>query len=236
VKGKLTLPPGRTVGPGELGMFADVGLGRAVLAHLGLRGNIRTANLRLDLTGRCPSRSCLVLTAEAQGTCGYYLTTGEIRSVTGELIARCCGQFVVLPGIVSQPAKPFGPDTPRLEPYQDLGPVVDLRIALSGESGWATFRADRMIANRHGMVHGGILLSVLQEALTSVTSALTGVPAPRLLSCTIEYYRGVPVDDQRVRLEAGVDHAGRRIMAASGRLHAMDGRLLTSVRGTFATR
>ena len=65
-----------------------------------------------------------------------------------------------------------------------------------------------MIANRQGMVHGGILLSVLQEALTSVTSALTGVPAPRVLSCTIEYYRGVPVDDQRVRLEAGVDHTG----------------------------
>jgi acyl-coenzyme A thioesterase PaaI-like protein len=235
VKGRLTLPRGRAVGPGELGMFADVGLGRAVLAHLGARGNIRTANLRLDLTGGCPSFSCLVLTAEAQGTCGYYLTSGEIRSVTGELVARCCGQFVVLPGVASQPGESFGPDTPRLEPYQELGPVVDLRVAPPGQSGWATFRTGRMIANRNGMVHGGVLLSVLQEALTDVTSALTGVQAPRLLSCTIEYYRGVPVDDQRVRLEAGVDHAGRRILAASGRLYAMDGRLLTAVRGTFAT-
>jgi uncharacterized protein (TIGR00369 family) len=142
---------------------------------------------------------------------------------------------VVLPGIAPQPSEPLGPDTPRLEPYQELGPVVDLHVAPPGQSGWATFRADRLIANRHGMVHGGVLLSVLQEALTGVTSALTGVQAPRLLSCTIEYYRGVPVDDQRVRLEAGVDHAGRRILAASGRLHATDGRLLTAVRGTFVT-
>ncbi len=98
------------------------------------------------------------------------------------------------------------------------------------------FRTSPLMSNRHGVGHGGILLSVLQEALTGVTSALTGVQTVRLLSCTIEYYRGVPVDGQQVRLEVGVDHAGRRILAVSGRLHAMDGRLLTLVRGTFAPR
>jgi acyl-coenzyme A thioesterase PaaI-like protein len=214
-------------------MFADVGLGRAVLAHLGPRGNIRTANLRLDLTGCCPSSPRLVLTAEAQGAHGYHLTAGEIRSAAGELVARCCGQFVALPGTAAQPDESSGPDAPRLKPYQELGPVVELCVAPPGQNGWATFRTSPLIANRHGLVHGGVLLSVLQEALTGVTSSLTGVQA-RLLGCTIEYYRGVPVDDQRVRLEVSVDHAGRRILAASGRLHAMDGRLLTLVRGTFA--
>jgi acyl-coenzyme A thioesterase PaaI-like protein len=235
VQGKLTLPSGPAAEAGVLGMFADVGLGRAVLAHLGPRGNIRTANLRLDLTGCRPASSCLMLTAEAQGTQGYYLAAGEIRSAAGELVARCCGQFVALPGTASELDGSSGPDTPRLKPYQELGPLVDLRVAPPGQNGWATFRTSPLIANRHGLAHGGVLFSVLQEALSGVTSSLTGVQA-RLLGCTIEYYRGVPVDNQRIRLEVSVDHAGRRILAASGRLHAMNGRLLTLVRGTFAPR
>jgi acyl-coenzyme A thioesterase PaaI-like protein len=215
-------------------MFADAGLGRAVFAQLGPRGNIRTVNLRLDFTERCPSPAGLVLTAEAEGAGGYHLAAGEIRSVAGELIARCSGQFVVLPGVAPPTAHPLGLKTPVAEPDQDLDSAVDLRIVPSGEGGWATFRADPMIANRHGVAHGGVLLSVLHQALTRVMCGRTGVRDPRLLSCTIEYYRGVPADGQRVRLEVGVDHAGRRIMAASGRLYANDGRLLTYLRGTFA--
>ena len=70
VEGRLTLPAGRAAGPGDLGVFADAGLGRAVLAHLGRRSNIRTVNLRLDFTERCPSPAGLVLTAEAEGAGG----------------------------------------------------------------------------------------------------------------------------------------------------------------------
>ena len=115
----------------------------------------------------------------------------------------------------------------------ELDSALDLCIAPPSEGSWATFRADPMIANRHGLAHGGVLLSVLLEAMTRVMSGRTGVRDPRLLSAAMEYYRGVPADGQRVRLEIDVDHAGRRIMAASGRLRANDGRLLTYLRGTF---
>jgi acyl-coenzyme A thioesterase PaaI-like protein len=234
VEGRLTPPRGRTAGPGDLGIFADSGLGRAVFTHLGPRGNIRTVNLRLDFTEHCPSSDSLVLTAEADGADGYYLSAGDIRSVAGELVARVSGHFVALPGIAPPTDHPLSLKAPELGLGQEFDSAVDLRIVPAGRGGWATFRVDPMIANRHGLAHGGVLLSVLLQGLTRAMANRTGVPAPRLLSCTTEYYRGVPADGQRVRLEGEMDHAGRRIMVASGRLYARDGRLLTYVRGTFA--
>jgi uncharacterized protein (TIGR00369 family) len=80
--------------------------------------------------------------------------------------------------------------------------------------------------NPLGTVHGGWLSALLDSALgCAVHTVLPAGSGYTTLDLHVRFVRAVTVEVPRVRAEAGVTHAGSRIVTADGRIIGPDGKL-----------
>ncbi len=80
--------------------------------------------------------------------------------------------------------------------------------------------------NPFATVHGGILATLLDSALTA--AVISTLPRGRSCSTTeikVNYLRPVTAENGRLVCEAQVVHAGRRMAAAEGKVRDTEGRL-----------
>jgi uncharacterized protein (TIGR00369 family) len=111
-----------------------------------------------------------------------------------------------------------------------LGMDVDLV-----EHGEVVFTCETapQFANPFGTVHGGIVATLLDSAMTmAVVTVLPDGATTTTLGLEVKYVRPVAVDAGRLRAEGVVVHAGRRVVTAEGRLVGPDGRLLATATTT----
>ncbi len=105
--------------------------------------------------------------------------------------------------------------------------LVDYRIA-SVATGRVSYELvpEEMHYNPFATVHGGILATLLDSALTAAVISI--LPRGRGCSTTeikVNYLRPVIADSGRLVCEAQVVHAGRRMAAAEGKVRDVNGRL-----------
>ncbi len=112
-----------------------------------------------------------------------------------------------------------------------LGYEVDIGDAPHGR---CRLVADERHLNRSGVVHGGLLATLLDNA-SGVTASLTVDPAGRrpfvTLSLTTHFLApaGVGLLEARARITGG----GRRTLFIDAELHDGDGRLIATSSGVF---
>jgi uncharacterized protein (TIGR00369 family) len=92
------------------------------------------------------------------------------------------------------------------------------------ERGRAVFELDpaEWMYNPIGAVHGGIAATLLDSAMgCAVHSILDAGIGYTTTDLQVRYVRGMSLDTGRVRAEASVVHAGRRLVTAQGQITAV---------------
>ena len=119
-------------------------------------------------------------------------------------------------------------------PPAGIATLLGMRPVLI-EHGEVVFVADASatFANPFGTVHGGIIATLLDSAMTvAVVTVLPDGATTTTLGLEVKYLRPVAVDAGELRAEGVVVHAGRRVATAEGRLLDSDGRLLATATTT----
>jgi uncharacterized protein (TIGR00369 family) len=113
--------------------------------------------------------------------------------------------------------------------------LADLRVADLGE-GRAVLEAtpDERHLNQIGLVHGGWVTTLMDSALGGAAHTL--LPAgERAVTIEIKVNMTRPViPGTPVRVEAEVQHRGRRTIVSEGKMRDDDGRILAIALATFA--
>ena len=121
----------------------------------------------------------------------------------------------------------FLPFSPVMGRYNPLAPPVEFR--LEGERVIGTARLREAFQGASGIVHGGIVSSVFDEALALAT-LIRGVPGPTV-SLTVRYLAPTPILEE-LRFESWVDRVKRRRVLASARCLA-GGKVIAEAEGVF---
>ena len=99
---------------------------------------------------------------------------------------------------------------------------------LDAEEGRVSFTLEpnHTHTNPYGTVHGGILATLLDSAMTcAVQSVLPFGALPTTVELSVRYVKPVPPDGRRLRTEGTVIHVGTRLGTAEGRVTDDDGAL-----------
>ncbi|MQY02340.1 PaaI family thioesterase [Actinomadura macrotermitis] len=82
-------------------------------------------------------------------------------------------------------------------------------------------------ANPLGTVHGGILSTLLDSAMScAVHTSLPEGAGYTTLELKVNFVRAVPLDGGRLLCEGKIVHAGRRVATAEGRITDANGKLV----------
>jgi uncharacterized protein (TIGR00369 family) len=91
--------------------------------------------------------------------------------------------------------------------------------------------------NPMGSVHGGVLATILDEAMGHAVYSLLGAGDTFATSeLRTSYRRPVTVDSGPLRVEAGVLHQGRETALAEGRVVDAEGRLFAHATATWSVK
>ncbi|KAF0960359.1 hotdog domain-containing protein [Rhodococcus sp. T7] len=230
---------------GWLGVAADSAAAQS-LGRLFAQGlDVRTVDLRLDAVGPVPSPGTVVTARGDLISSNHRTGLSRIRiHGPGDAdIAVGTARFLVVPG--SPPSPPSTPTStvsesatggvPLLPSLDEIFGITD--TARNENSSVLTAELDPALCNRHGVVHGGLHVSLIDHAMRALVghSGTHGDPgAPELLDLTLAYQRPLaPQVDGTVLLCATVERRGRRITTVNAILQTSTGRVLTSAQGTF---
>jgi uncharacterized protein (TIGR00369 family) len=220
---------------GRLGTLADMTAGRTVRASVPAGSNVRTANLRLDMTGRglYPGESVLA-TGEVTDLCSsHVLGRAEMRAEDGTVVARCTARFVIVPETEQDDAVP--PESHSAGGARCLSELFGL-----GERGrradglTLTALPDARSANHYGIMHGGA-----QVALADVASAaalrLSAGDGQEPVDTTVRCLRPILIDGTPLVLDAAIEKAGRRATVTRVSCRDGRGRLLMTAESTYVS-
>lgn len=99
------------------------------------------------------------------------------------------------------------------------------------EAGRVAFSANARpdFSNPQGTVHGGILATLLDSAMTcAVVTMLPASVGTTTIDLSVRYLRAVPLDGRGLRAEGIAEHVGRRLATAHGRVIDDQGRLVAT--------
>ncbi|MFC9760218.1 hotdog domain-containing protein [Rhodococcus jostii] len=230
---------------GWLGILADSAAAQA-LGRLFAQGfDVRTVDLRLDAVAAVPPPGAVV-TAHGEMISSDHrtgLSSVRLHGPDGTDIAVGTARFLVVPG---QP--PPGPSVTtvrdsavRTSVVPDL-PSLDEIFGITAsvrheETSTLTAELPAALCNKHGIVHGGLHISLIDHVMRALVghSGTQRAPgAPELLDLTLTYQRPiVPAVDATVLLRATAERRGRRITTVNAAVQTLSGRVLTSGQGTF---
>lgn len=245
--GDTVLGYGPSPGPAsatDLGVLADLALGAGVRAVLGLDRRLATVSLTLQLHEALPAAADLRVRAARASSPGEELAvaTGSVLSPAGQ-VGSCSAVFAPqarglapMPWEVPQDGSPALPGD--LEPSSDELLAVDsasgtrahghsvVEAALLGATTQDADAAVRLqptalLANRGGVVQGGVLLGL------SVLAAHRAVPAPAELRTAHVEFVAPAVLGEAVTARCELLRPGRRTQLLRTDLH-QGGRLVTT--------
>lgn len=109
--------------------------------------------------------------------------------------------------------------------------MLGLGVTRRGADGRVAFTADAgpALRNPDMNVHGGVLASLLAEALVRAATPEDAGPKPELVEMRVAYLRGTTAD--RLEVEAWVTRAGRRLAFVSARVREPGGREVAAAEG-----
>lgn len=202
--------------PGALCVLADSTLGMTLHRVMGERP-LATTGLQLAFRWpRAPVTGDVVAIADhpvCEGDAG--IVRGTVRDAAGTVLAHAVLTGLALSrrragavlGVRGAPPQ-LPADAPP--PPPDLG--------MSGDAQAPAFVARPAFGNIRGDVHGGVGALMVERALSAAARAHTDA-AMAPLDLSVSFVRAIPADGARVAATAGVVHAGRRLLLASGRVH-----------------
>lgn len=201
----LTLPAGTTAEAGSIGVLVDVTLGYLVNAS----GRCWSVSTEVSIDFAQPIETGLgsltcsarVLHNDAAGA----LVAGTVTTQTGSAMAHCTMRGRYLRADLPEPERTnVGAERTTSEPDRTSLTSLLGQEVQSIPSGLTVLVSDRL-TNPRGMLHGGIVVTLLERA------AAEAVPAPFLTaSLRIQLVRGVPLN-ALLTVTAHVLHLGRTL-------------------------
>jgi uncharacterized protein (TIGR00369 family) len=230
---------------GWLGVAADSAAAQSLGGLFAQGLDVRTVDLRLDAVGPLPSPGTVVTARGDLISSNHRTGLSRIRIHGPDVadVAVGTARFLVVPG--SPPSAPSAPTStvsesatggvPLLPSLDEIFGITD--TARNGNSSVLTAELDPALCNRHGVVHGGLHVSLIDHAMRALvghSGTHEDQGAPELLDLTLAYQRPLaPEVDGTVLLCATVERRGRRITTVNATLQTSTGRVLTSAQGTF---
>jgi uncharacterized protein (TIGR00369 family) len=198
---------------GALGVLLDDVVGYAVVAARPPGHWAVSVEMYVDFCGELPGpgnelrAESRVIRADAVGG----LAEGRVLDAGGSVVATCSERMLFVPGDPSDMTAPRAP-VPDSTPAPDLPGLLGAALHRDGDAASLELAATGQLANPVGNLHGGVLL-----CLTEMVGqhALHDPAAPLVSSSAlITFVRPVALH-QRVRLDATVQHRGRKLGVAS---------------------
>ena len=235
---------GQTVPLGWLGILAD-SVAAQSLGRLFAQGlDVRTVDLRLDAVGPVPSPGA-VATAQGELISSDHrtgLSRVRIHGPNDVTVAVGTARFIVVPG--QPPPSLSAPLGMTLVPpagvpgFPPLDEVFGIKGSVrQGDSLTLTAELPPALCNKHGVVHGGLHVSLIDHAMRTLVGrpgVLCEAATPELLDLTVVYQRPIlPAVEGTVLIRATIERRGRRIITVNSAVQTPEGRVMTSAQGTF---
>jgi uncharacterized protein (TIGR00369 family) len=122
-------------------------------------------------------------------------------------------------------------------PAQPMASVIPVRI-LAVEDGEVQIacRPDPSLLNLSGIVHGGVLCTLMDTAMGLAARTVLGVGQANVsIELKVSFFKPIVADGRDVRLEGRVLKRGQRICFSEGRAFSPDGVLVGHGTGSLAT-
>jgi uncharacterized protein (TIGR00369 family) len=217
---RMPEPPAPTLrGPGPVLALVDMVLSASVSSALPTPHAISTLTLHWSGARPLPTSGPLVSTGRVTHLDGdSALGAGTLVDGAGELVATVSCRCALVPQPGHGPASDGEPAGVRPERG-----VAGLQLA----GGGATWRALGVpwLGNTAGGVQGGIVAAVAAHAMDEVIGAARPHLAGAATDLDVTYLRPVPADGSAFTVEVEPLHTGRRLAAATARVHDGAGRL-----------
>jgi uncharacterized protein (TIGR00369 family) len=229
--GTMDAVQGRAPLLSELGVLADATCGNSILRDLPRTFGCRTVDLRMDATEALSVHRGPVAARGEVLHLGsrFALCRSVVHDAQDQPLAHFVGQFVIVPDAPRVPGLARGEagSDRRLDP---LSAILDV-YRLEPQDGRLRVRFDPRSGNEFGVLHGGLYPVVIETTLAEAVAAAGGTA---MLDLAAVLHRPVVPQAGEFVLDAHVERAGRRVVAAAGELREPGGRLLASYSGRFA--
>jgi uncharacterized protein (TIGR00369 family) len=222
---------------GALAMLADSATGWATSTRLPEATSMVTAQLRLELfegvPRNVPAFRIRANAVHVDPTAGF--ARADLMTDCGRAVGMATMRSAPVPHPLTQETvsarSVVAPPLPR--GYVDDVLDTEEREA-SAECVEVAVRSRPQLANLSGMVHGGVVVMMVERAMVSLLAQLGDDSALRPLDVDVMYARPLDADDSIVIATAAVAALTRRFVHLAGTVTRIDGRVAATVRAAYA--
>ncbi|OBC05127.1 hypothetical protein A5788_19345 [Gordonia sp. 852002-50816_SCH5313054-c] len=151
----------------------------------------------------------------------HSVSTCELRTVGGALVATGTGTFFAVPGLL--PGSYAG--TPVTEVHQSIPEL--LRLDVDATAGCGRLPVDDRVANPSGVIHGGVQSAAMFSVIAEYAEVTTGAEV-ELRHVTVDFLKPLPISAGSPGIRVEAKHVGRRAASFTAEL--------ADARGVVGTR